>query len=64
VPGIRVSSLEAFGGNTTEGIGEGRSNAERPLVGPGGPASSAGGSELRHLGELVFNYFSGEGQRH
>jgi hypothetical protein len=34
------------------------------LVGPGGPASSAGGSELRHLGELVFNYFSGEGQRH
>ena len=33
-------------------------------MGPGGPASLAGRSELRNLGELVFDNFSGQSQRH
>jgi acetolactate synthase-1/2/3 large subunit len=59
VPATRVTSLEAFGKALREGFGnEGRTLIEVPLQNSGA-AGLAGLGELRHLGELALNHFSG-----
>ena len=42
-----------------------KGDAERSaFLGPGGPASLAGGGELGKLSEFGFDNFSGQSQRH